>query len=206
MRQKEQKIGGEYVGAQIIIDREEFKLVLEALRRDGSIEEVYTSRVALGDPKDLTPTGKFLINHVYCYPDVILYDDNEVRLPNVYKGFLAPLLICDEEGNCDRYQDLGIHGFDASAHPNRERIRPDTYGPVSHGCIRVPDPCGFKTALIRMAGVGPVKKNDRGCYHWLQKPVPVWIVDRDSSVAALIKEGFLQVGRGIKSLLKVFTQ
>lgn len=193
-----------YSGARIIIRRDTFELVLEGLRPEGTAEALYTTTVGLGDAHSPTPTGGFVLNHVYCYPDVILYDDRESKIPAVYKGFLAPLMLCEEDGRCERFRDLGIHGFDAVAHPNRDRIRSETVGPVSSGCIRVPDPCGFKTALIRLVGVGPLRKNERGCYHWLRRPVHVWIVDDEVTIASLVTGGLAHVGRGLKSLLGIF--
>lgn len=204
LRQKEQHLEGNYSAARIIIRRDTFELVLEGLRGDGTAEVVYTTTVGLGDAGSPTPTGTFILNHIYCYPDLILYDDRETKIPNVYKGLLAPLMFCDETGRCTRYHDLGLHGFEAAAHPNRDRIRAETVGPVSSGCIRVPDPCGFKTALIRLVGVGPVRKNERGCYHWLRRPVEVWIVDDEVSLVSLVTGGLVHVGKGLKSLFEMF--
>lgn len=207
VRQKENDLDADFKDARIIIRRESFRLILEGIRADGSSEEIYSTPVGLGDVNTQTPTGEFLINHVYCYPDVVLYDDRENKIPNVYKALLLPLLACDETGHCERFHELGIHGFDASAHPNRDRIRPEAFGPTSSGCIRVPDPCRFKLALVRLVGVGPLRKNERGCYHWLNKPVAVSIVDADDiTVASLLKGGLLQVGKGLKGLLDMFDQ
>ncbi|MCA1960266.1 MAG: L,D-transpeptidase [Desulfomonile sp.] len=204
LRQEEQHLGGKFSVARIVIRRDIFELVLEGVRSDGTTEALYTTKVGLGDADSPTPPGNFVLNHVYCYPDLVLYDDHETKIPNVYNGFLAPLMLCDDNGRCERHRDLGIHGFDAAAHPNRARIRTATVGPVSSGCIRVPDPCAFKTALIRLVGVGPLRKNERGCYHWLRRPVDVWIVDDDVTLVSLVTGGLAQVGKGLKSLLDIF--
>jgi len=197
-------MGSKFAAARIIIRRDTFELVLEGVRGDGTTEALYTTTVGLGDAGSPTPSGNFVLNHVYCYPDLILYDDQETKIPNVYKAFLAPLMLCDDNGHCERHRDLGIHGFDAASHPNRTRIRTATVGPVSSGCIRVPDPCALKTALIRLVGVGPLRKNERGCYHWLRRPVEVWIVDDEVTLASLVAGGLAQVGKGLKNLLDIF--
>jgi hypothetical protein len=190
----------QYSRGRIIIDRDRFHLTLEGVRRDGSSDQVYETHVALGNPDAPTPLGVFVINHVYCYPDVVFFTENQEKIAALYKGFFAPLLLCDEGGRCDRFHDLGIHGFDASAYPEPASIRPETHGAVSAGCIRLPDPCQFKASLIRLVGVGPIKRNERGTYHWLEKPVEVWIVDETVTLGSLVQEGVQQLGRGLRNL------
>jgi L,D-transpeptidase catalytic domain len=170
---------------RIVIDREVFSLKLEGIANDGAAEVLYETRVALGVPDAPTPLGRFVINHVYCYPDVLFFTDAHEAVPDLYDGFLAPLQRCDSRGNCSRYRELGIHGFKASAYPNPDEIITDPFGPVSGGCIRVPDPCRFKSALIRLVGIGPPKKNERGWYHWLERPVEVTIVEGGEEVTIL---------------------
>lgn len=202
---QEKESAARFVRARITIDLERFRLVLEGVRSDGSTEEVYSTHVALGDADRPTPGGQFIINHVYCYPDVVFFDVTRNRVvPEFYKGFFAPLLACDDQGRCERFHDLGIHGFDASAYPEPGKLRPETYGPVSGGCIRLPDPCLFKTELIRLVGIGPMKQNDRGCYHWLNKPVEVRIPEEEFTLLSILQEGFLHIQRGMKNLIGIF--
>ena len=92
-----------YVAARIVVDLENFHLVLEGIRPDGTVEPVYETDVGVGDPYTPTPQGRFLINHVYCYPDVLFYDQARREIPSLYKGFFAPVLFCDEEGSCKRF-------------------------------------------------------------------------------------------------------
>ncbi len=193
-----------FVAVRIVIERETFRLALQGIRPDGSVEDVYETHVAMGDSETPTPGGSFIINHIYCYPDVVFYDLSHAKIPALYKGFFAPLLACDDEGNCDRFRDLGMHGFNPSAYPEPDRIRPETYGAVSGGCIRVPDPCAFKTALIRLVGLGPLKRNDRGCYHWLNKPVGVQISPEDGLLASLLEGGLLGMKKGLRTLIRTF--
>jgi len=188
---------------RIIIDREAFLLTLQAVLPDGSIQEIYQTQVALGDWDTPTPEGRFLINHIYCYPDVVFYDLNRDRIPVLYKGFLAPLLECDEDGRCERFRELGIHGFDPSVFPEADHPALATSGAVTSGCVRIPDPCGFKAALIPVVGIGPVKRNDRGCYHWLDRPVEVWIVDEEPAVVTAFRRGFRQMGTSLKNLFGI---
>lgn len=193
-----------FKGARIVIDHKTFQLVLQGVLSDGSVEDVYETHVALGDAETPTPGGSFVINHIYCYPDVVFFDSSQEKIPALYKGFFAPLLACDEHGNCERFRELGMHGFEPSAYPQPDRIRPETFGAVSGGCIRLPDPCQFKTALIRLVGLGPLRKNDRGCYHWLNKPVEVRISEDDGILASILDGGLLQVRRGLRTLMGIF--
>lgn len=188
---------------RIIVDREAFLLILLAVLPDGSIREIYQTQVAVGDMDTPTPEGRFLINHIYCYPDVVFYDLNRDRIPVLYKGFLAPLLACDENGRCERFRELGIHGFDPSVFAEADHLVPETSGAVTSGCVRIPDPCGFKAALIPVVGIGPLKRNDRGCYHWLDRPVEVWIVDDEPAVVTAFRRGFRQMGKSLKNLFGI---
>lgn len=192
---------GGFVGARVIIDRSSCRLILQGVRPDLSVEDTYATPVAIGDFQTPTPVGQFLINHVYCYSDVLFFDVNQKALPDLYNGFFAPLLVCDEQGRCERYRDLGIHGFNAAAFPDPRLVNPETEGPVSHGCIRLPDPCAFKASLVRLAGVGPLRRNGRGSYHWLTRPVEVWIVDDEMTLISLMGEGLSHMHRGLKSIL-----
>ena len=195
---------------RIIISRSDFTLVLEGIRRDESFEELYRTPVALGDIDSPTPEGQFLINHIYCYPDVAYFPANSDPVTGLYNGFFAPLLLCDEDGRCERFQDLGIHGFHGSALPNHAATRIDTYGAVSAGCIRLPHPCKFKSALLRAVGLRPLKKNDRGTYHWLNRPVQVLITgnypgtEDPTTVASIVEQGLLRLNDGLKSIWGAF--
>lgn len=194
---------------RIVIDRANFLLSVEQSNSDGSYEQIYETHVGLGDVNSPTPEGTFVINHVYCYPDVLYFDSHEARIPNLYKGFFAPLLSCNRKGRCHRFRELGMHGYDASAYPHPERVSHQTYGPASAGCIRVPDPCTLKALLIRIVGVGPIHKNDRGCYHWLNNPVEVVIegdypwFDERSPAMSIVQRGFMRVQEGLKSVLGI---
>jgi hypothetical protein len=199
-----------FVKFQIVLDRSDFSLSLEGIRRDESTEVLYQSPCGLGDVQTPTPEGRFIINHVYCYSDVVLFATSGERIPMLYNGFFAPLLECDRGGRCRRYRDLGIHGFNRSANPDPRVIRNEVCGAVSSGCIRVPDPCNLKSALIRFVGVGPLKKNDRGSYHWLDKPVVVLITgdypgstDQDT-VMSIVEKGLNQVQHQLKGLWNAF--
>lgn len=199
----------EFKALRIYIDRLNFQLVLEGLLKDDSVEEIYRTHVALGDVGSPTPEGRYVVNHIYCYPDVVFFDANAERVPGLYNGFFAPLLICDEQGKCQRFRELGMHGFQASAIPAGRHISPATVGAVSAGCIRLPDPCKFKKALMKAAGLGGLKYNDRGAYHWLKRPVEVVINDGypdadDTNLASIIERGVTQVQEGLKSLFDVF--
>ncbi len=199
----------EFKWLRIYIDRLNFELVLDGLRKDDSIEEIYRTHVALGDVNSPTPEGRFIINHVYCYPDVVFFGTEPEPIPGLYNGFFAPLQICDEQGRCQRFRELGVHGFQASAIPPGRHISPDTVGAVSAGCIRVPDPCKFKKALIKAAGLNGLKQNDRGAYHWFKRPVEVIIGDRhpdsdEPNLVSIFERGVTQVQEGLKSLLDVF--
>lgn len=193
-----------FAACRIIVKRESFRLTIEGIRSDGSTEEIYETHVALGNIDTPTPAGRFLINHIYCYPDVIFYDPDREKIPALYNGFFAPLLVCDEQGSCTRFRELGIHGYDPAANQQPISFEAATYGGVSSGCIRIPNPCRFKTELIRLAGIGPLRKNDRGCYHWLDKPVEVFIVDDETTLVSLVHGGLVRVGNGLKRLLGVF--
>jgi hypothetical protein len=199
----------EFKWLRIEIDRLNFQLVLTGMRRDDSIEEIYRTHVALGDANSPTPQGRFIINHVYCYPDVVFFDASADRVPGLYNGFFAPLLVCDERGRCQRFRELGIHGLQAAAIPVGRHISPATVGAVSSGCIRLPDPCRFKKALIKAAGLGSMKQIDRGSYHWLKKPVEVVISDtppdsEDLNLLSMFEHGVTQVQEGLKNLFDVF--
>jgi hypothetical protein len=197
---------------RITIDRSSFQLWLEAIRRDGSVDEIYRTHVGLGDVNSPTPEGNFVINHIYCYPDVVYFDASGKKVPGLYNGFFAPLLLCEDRKHCRRYHDLGIHGFQGSA-ARRHNVAVAslaTYGAISAGCIRVSDPCRLKSELIRLVGIGPVKKDDRGTYHWLARPVEVVITgyypgtEDQTTLASIFEQSLEQVHGGIKDLLSLF--
>lgn len=199
-----------FAGFRIHIDRSNFEMTFEGIHRDDSVEEIYRTHVGLGDTESPTPEGKFLINHVYCYPDVVLFDESGSPVPAVYDGFFAPILLCDEQGRCERHRELGMHGFHHPGAADLQVTSVNTYGAISSGCIRLPDPCKFKASLIRLVGIGPMKRNDRGSYHWLNKPVEV-IIDgaypggeQELTLLSLIREGAAQVQGGLKSVLDIF--
>ncbi len=192
--------GPEYDRARIVIDRSRFILALQGIRADGSVEDVYVTSVALGEYGTPTPLGRFLVNHIYCYPDVLFFAENGERVPAVYDGFFAPILACGPDGRCKRYRELGIHGFNGAAFPNPALVRHEPRGPVSSGCVRVPDACRFKTELVRLVGVGPIGRNDRGCYHWLEEPVEVLIVDEETTILSLLDDGIRSLHHGVSGL------
>jgi hypothetical protein len=200
----------EFSEFRIHIDRSNFELTFAGIHRDGSVEEIYRTHVGLGDIASPTPEGRFLINHVYCYPDVVYFDPSGKPFMDVYEGFFAPLLLCDEEGRCERHRDLGLHGYHHQRSPDPQVTQTSTYGAISAGCIRLPDPCGFKASLIRSVGIGPMKRNDRGSYHWLNKPVEVVIDgeypggDDQPTLLSLIRDGAAQVQDGLKNVLNMF--
>jgi hypothetical protein len=199
-----------FARVRIVINRAEFELVLEGIRKDESVEEIYRTPIALGDIDSPTPGGEFIINHVYCYPDVLFFPADADPIPGLYGGFFAPLLVCDRYGRCERFLDLGLHGFQASALPHHTRIRVATYGAVTAGCIRLPDPCKFKSLLVAAVGLGPLKKNKRGSYHWLNKPVHVLIIgsypgtEDQTTIASLVEQGLVRFRDGLKDLLGAF--
>ena len=205
-----ESVRASFAHVRVVIDRSTFELVVQGIGRDDSTQELYRTPVALGDLNSPTPAGQFLLNHIYCYPDVVFFDSvSAEKVPNLYRGFFAPMLLCDEAGRCERFRDLGIHGFDASAHPRPEGIVPATYGAVSGGCIRVPDPCKLKSELIRAVGVGPIKKNERGCYHWLNKPVEVVVTGyypgtEPLTIVSILEAGLHQVQSRLKGIFDVF--
>jgi len=209
VKYRENGIRQRFAEIKVVIDRSLFLLTIHGISADNSSEEIYRTQVGLGDPQSETPRGRYHINHVYCYPDVVFFDASSNPVPDIYNGFFAPLLLCDGSGRCDRFKDLGIHGFHASAHPDPASIRPETEGPVSGGCIRVPDPCRFKLELVRLVGVGPIKKNERGTYHWLNRPVEVLITGEypssgdEITLIDLLQGGFQHLRHGLKSLLGV---
>lgn len=166
-----------YVDLRIVIDRASYTMVFQGLTEHGRIEGLYRSRVGLGTHEAMTPVGLFHINHLYCYPGVIYFTDSGTAVKDLYAALFAPLLKCDSKGNCYRYEQLGIHGLNPTLLPSGDPGVLQLYGPVSEGCVRLPDPCGFKRTLIHFAGIGPIKRNDRGYYHWLNKPVRVEVVD-----------------------------
>ncbi|MFH0821519.1 MAG: L,D-transpeptidase [Pseudomonadota bacterium] len=191
-----------YREARLVIDLPTFRLTLQGVRADGSAEIVYRCAVGIGQSNSPTPEGTYLINHVYCYPDVIYFGSGGVPTAGLYRGLLAPILACDETGRCERYNDLGIHGFDQRVLSGSQTGRSETVGPVSGGCIRIPDPCSFKRALVRVAGLGPLKKDDRGSYHWLNRPVRVWIVGEPRTIISIIGAGLNHVEGHVGSFLK----
>jgi L,D-transpeptidase catalytic domain len=197
-------------GARILIDRIRYEIIIEALFRDGTAREAYRGAVALGAYKTPTPKGRFLINHLYCYPDVLFFASDSEPIMNLYRGFFAPLQICDAYGHCERYNDLGLHGFELSAHPHPEVLQAGVNGPVSGGCVRVSDPCAIKRNLVRLVGVGKIGKNDRGTYHWLKKNVEVVIFDEEPepdgaiTLAGILEEGLTSIGTGLKSVMNLF--
>jgi hypothetical protein len=199
-----------FAGFRIHIDRSNFEMTFEGIHRDNSVEEIYRTHVGLGDTESPTPAGRFLINHLYCYPDVVLFGESGEPVPEVYGGFFAPILLCDEQGRCERHRELGMHGFHHQGASDPQVTPVNTYGPISAGCIRLPDPCKFKASLIRLIGIGPMKRNDRGSYHWLNKPVEV-IIDgaypggeEELTLLSLIREGAAQVQGGLKNVLDMF--
>jgi hypothetical protein len=195
---------------KIVIDRSSFRLAIECARPDGTVDEVYESEVGLGDLHSPTPAGRFVINHIYCYPDVVFFSSKNERVPSLYNGFFAPLLLCEPGGRCRRYNDLGIHGFQASAHPNPSSIRRETTGAVSAGCIRVPDPCRLKYTLISKVGIGDLHRDDRGFYYWLQHPIYVDIIgeypgqEEYLNFVNLFEKSLTQVQEGMKNLFDLF--
>ena len=196
-----------FQSVRIVINSSHFQLAVEVIGKDGSVHCVYETPVALGSPHTPTPQGRFVINHLYCYPDVIYFDKAFGEIPGLYKAFFAPVLLCDEAGRCRRYRDLGLHGYDARAYPNS--VPQITYGPASAGCIRVPDPCKLKKLLIRLVGVGPLRKDDRGSYHWFNRPIEVAIggeypwIDEASSVQAALQDSLKKVQSGLEYLLGI---
>ncbi len=197
---------------KIVIDRSSFRLAIECEKPDGAIDEVYQSEVGLGDLHSPTPAGRFVINHIYCYPDVVFFSAKNERVPALYNGFFAPLLLCETGGRCRRYHELGIHGFQASAHPNRSSINQETTGAVSAGCIRVPDPCRLKQTLISKVGIGDLHKDDRGFYYWLQRPIQVDIVgdypgeEEYLNLVNVFEKSLTQVQEGMRSLFDLFSR
>lgn len=198
------------VGAQILIDRKKYQIRIQALLKDGTNRESYRGPVALGALKSPTPRGRFIINHIYCYPDVIFFASESQPVADLYMGFFAPLQICDESGHCERYNELGLHGFQLSAHPNPATVQPGLYGAVSGGCVRIADPCSIKRHLIRLVGVGNIRKNDRGSFHWLRKNVEVVVFDEESepdetlTLAKILEEGIMSLGSGLRSVMNIF--
>ncbi len=199
-----------FAAFRIHIDRSNFEMTFEGIHRDDSVEEIYRTHVGLGDTESPTPEGRFLINHVYCYPDVVLFGESGEPVSEVYGGFFAPILLCDEQGRCERHRELGMHGYHHPGASDPQVTPVNTYGAISAGCIRLPDPCKFKASLIRLVGIGPMKRNDRGSYHWLNKPVEV-IIDgaypggeEELTLLSLIREGAAQVQGGLKNVLDIF--
>ncbi|MFH0957263.1 MAG: L,D-transpeptidase [Pseudomonadota bacterium] len=198
------------LGARILIDRTRYQIRILALMVDGSTKETYRGDVAVGAAKSPTPRGSFIINHIYCYPDVIFFASESQPLANLYRGLFVPLQICDGFGRCQRYNELGLHGFELSAHPSPETIQPGVFGANSAGCVRIADPCSFKRHLITLAGVGKVLKNDRGSYHWLNKNVDVEIFDQEPeltetiTLAKILEEGLTSVVSGFRNVINIF--
>ncbi len=193
--------GSKFADAKILIDLADFQLILEGILPDGSRKVVYRTEVGVGEPYTPTPEGRFFINHVYCYPDVTFFTGDSGKIPALYNGFFAPLLACDKQGNCRRYREMGIHGFNGSAHPRPKEINVETVGAVSNGCVRLPDPCAFKAALIRLVGVGPIRKDERGSYHWLNQPVEVAITEGEPALVSIVRQGLQFLRSGIEQIL-----
>jgi hypothetical protein len=191
---------------RIVIDRSSFTLALEGYAKKGEIHQLYRTTVALGDMDSPTPDGEFWINHIYAYPDVVFFPAApQPPIAGLYNGFFAPLLTCDDRGRCQRHNDLGIHGYYPQASPQTASLRPITYGAASRGCIRLPDPCAFKAALIRSVGIGRLHINDRGAYHWLNKPVPVisagyYPGTEFPTLVTIVEQGFQQFQNGLNYL------
>jgi hypothetical protein len=202
--------GSRFNAVRLLIDRSQFMLTVEGILPDGSTEDVYFTHIGLGDLNTPTPAGRFFINHLYCYPDVVYFDPDLGPIPHLYNGFLAPLLACDKAGRCRRFRQLGLHGFDSSVYPDSYQLIDQTYGPVSGGCIRVPEPCKLKALLISLVGVGPLMQNERGCYHWLNQPVEIVIdgqypgFDDDAGLSSLLSNGLIHVHRGLQGFLGLF--
>lgn len=195
---------------KLLVDRSHFLLTVEGVASDGSTEEVYWTHIGLGEATTPTPAGRFFVNHIYCYPDVMYFDPDTGPVPRLYKGLLAPIMICTKDGQCRRYRELGLHGFDASAYPHCDQLIDQTYGPVSGGCIRVPHPCVLKALLIRLVGIGPLRKNDRGCYHWLNHPIEVVIEGEypwfggEEGLPSLFSNGLTRMHKGLRSFIGFF--
>lgn len=194
---------------RIVIDRTMFILTLEEIGFQDKPRIVYQTEVALGNLTSPTPEGSFIINHIYCYPDVMYFSPVHKKVPKLYNGFFAPLLWCDQAGKCERFNDLGIHGFCPEARPD-PAIRPEAFGAVSGGCIRLPDPCAFKKHLIMRSNLGPRRINERGSYHWLEKPINVLIVngypfpETPDTIFKVLTDGLERLGNGLGELLKQF--
>lgn len=192
---------------RIVIDRSMFHLLIEEYNPGTFIEEIYATPVGLGYLRSPTPEGNFIINHIFCYTDVLFFSASQEAVPNLYNGFFAPLLECDVKGNCRRFNDLGIHGFAPDARPDAS-IRPETFGAVSAGCVRLPDPCSFKRHLLRRVELGPLKRNERGSYHWLKRPLEVIIVNgytRTDPAAGFfdsVTSGLDKLGAKLKEMLQ----
>jgi len=197
-----------YAAFRIFINRTNLMLTFEGLRRDNMFEEIYSTHVGLGEINSPTPEGTYIINHIYCYPDVLYFDPSSEKIPGLYNGFFAPLLVCDKRGRCARHRDLGIHGYNKGN--TSRRVSLQNYGYSSAGCVRVPDPCKLKSELIRYVGIGTIKQNERGSYHWLSKPITVVISDtypdglEETTLASIFQESLNQVQGGIKELFSIF--
>jgi hypothetical protein len=203
--------GNNGIRYRIVIDKTNFDLRFEAIGKNDSATLVYDTHVALGDIHTPTPEGNFWINHVYCYPDVMYFAAESAEpIPGLYNGFMAPILVCDSNGKCRRYRDLGLHGYKSTPLTRTVSSRPGTFGAISAGCIRVPDPCRLKAAIIKHVGIGPLKRNDRGSYHWLNKPVEVIIassypeIAENTNFASAVQQGLEQVHDGIKNIFDIF--
>jgi hypothetical protein len=199
----------EFIAYRIVINRTSFLLSFEGLRRDKTVQQIYSTYVGLGDLNTPTPEGHFIINHIYCYPDVLYFDPSSQKIAGLYNGFFAPILMCDQRGHCSRYRELGIHGYNKNGASGRAS-RAQTYGAISAGCIRVPDPCRLKTELVRFVGIGAIRQNERGSYHWLNKRIEVTIADKypesedDMTLASILQQSLDQVQGGIKDILNLF--
>lgn len=194
-------------GARIVINLQSYNLVLEAISDNGDTKSVVSQNVGVGNIQSPTPEGEFIINHIYCYPDVLLFDANSNPVPGVYDGFFAPLLVCDGKSNCRRVKELGLHGFQGKFYPNFAGINPGTSGAVSAGCVRIPNPSSFKMELIRVVGIGPIKKNERGSFHWLKKPIPVVVRGYDydqemPTLVSIIEQSISSIGGELHNIFK----
>ena len=196
------------VGASISIDPANYQIRLEAILSNGKKKEIIRQNVGVGGPTSPTPEGFFIINHIYCYPDVLFFPENSEPIKGLYSGFFAPLHLCDQGRNCRRHNDLGLHGFHVAHHPNSDSINHQTFGAVSAGCVRVSDPCSFKMELIRLVGIGSLRQNDRGYYHWLKKPVQVVVQGEEihdadqTTIASILEESISSFGLEFSNIIK----
>lgn len=190
---------GDFDRCRIVIDLAACRLELHGARDDGTYNMIFESVVGVGDPDHPTPQGRYYINHIYCYPDVVYFSAASRKSAALYNGFFAPLQTCDRDGRCTGFQDIGIHGYNAEVLAGTTADVLYTYGRVSKGCIRLPNPCLFKYALVRAVGVGPRKKNERGSYHWLDEPVEVLVLRDQTALIVVTGDGSHAGGTGLQS-------